>query len=270
MKVIINADDFGLTPGVNEGIVRAMRYGVVTSTTWMANMPASAAALDLAGQHGISDIGQHLVLTCGRPVLPPGQVPSLVDDNGFFHRNLWRQGNEAEPGEVEREWRAQIARGRELGLVANHFDSHHHAHMLPRFAPVFIRLAAEAGVPVRLGDEPHRRQQPDRFMSYGELRRLAEEYRVKVPAMFASTFYGEGMTVEGLLGLVDEFLAAGQAAVEFMCHPAVVDEELLRISSYARPREMELAILTDSRLREQLIGRGCRLVGFGAFHSCSK
>ncbi len=94
MRLIVNADDFGYTPGVTRGIVRAHREGIVTSTTMMANAPDTESAARAARSTRSLDVGVHLVFTYGRPLTPPEKVPSLITADGTFPRvgELMRSG----------------------------------------------------------------------------------------------------------------------------------------------------------------------------------
>ena len=87
--LIVNADDFGLTPGVNEGILRAFREGILTSTTLMANAPAFDDAVARTREHPDIDVGCHLVLVGGKSVAPPEEIPSLAKRNGDLPNTLF-------------------------------------------------------------------------------------------------------------------------------------------------------------------------------------
>ena len=138
-RLIVNADDFGLTPGVNRGILRAFQHGIVTSASILVTGSAFEDAVALARNFPTLDVGLHLALVEEQAVLPPEALPTLVDKTGrlpgtkgeFFKRALigrisW--------DEVEREIAAQIARFQQTGLKLSHLDSHQHLHM---FLPVF-------------------------------------------------------------------------------------------------------------------------------------
>jgi predicted glycoside hydrolase/deacetylase ChbG (UPF0249 family) len=135
-KLIVNADDFGYSREVTDGIVHAHRNGCITSTTLMANMPAWEYAVQLAAETPSLSVGVHLTLTQGYPVLPAEQVPSLVDSAGHFlaydelARRAWRF--QLDTGELVAELSAQVSRLIEAGLVPTHADSHHHATMFPQ------------------------------------------------------------------------------------------------------------------------------------------
>jgi chitin disaccharide deacetylase len=124
-KLIINADDFGYSKGVNLGIIEAFQNGVVTSATLMANMPGAEHAAALAKENPGLGVGIHLVLTCGKPICR--DVPSLINDHGEFHR-LADLEKIARIDEVERELTSQFERFLSFRIQPTHIDSHHHVH----------------------------------------------------------------------------------------------------------------------------------------------
>jgi predicted glycoside hydrolase/deacetylase ChbG (UPF0249 family) len=155
-RLIVNADDFGRAPGVNAGVVRAHREGIVTATTLMVGAPAADDAARLARATPSLDVGVHLTLTYGRPVSDPSVVPSLVEADGSFPRGpaAFRGTGRARREEVLAEYRAQYGRARELiGRAPTHVDSHHWLHDEPAIEWAIARLAAEIGAAVRPHDE---------------------------------------------------------------------------------------------------------------------
>ncbi len=151
--LIINADDFGLTPGINRGILRAFTRGALTSATIMANGTAWREAVESARSHPGLGVGVHLNLTSLRPVLPPEQVPSLVDKKGKFRRQFWRLGFVSK-AQVRLEWRAQIRRLVDAGLKPTHLDSHHHVHLWGGLVDVAWELATEFAIPAMRAVSP--------------------------------------------------------------------------------------------------------------------
>jgi len=144
--LIINADDFGLTQGVNQAVIRAHTQGVLTSATLMAGGFAWREAVDLAQANPSLGVGVHLTLTALRPILPPVEVASLVDRDGRFRRQFWRAPL-LDKEQVTREWRAQIQRLVDAGLRPTHLDSHHHIHLWPGFTEIVVELAREFELP---------------------------------------------------------------------------------------------------------------------------
>ena len=246
-RLIVNADDFGLTAGVSRGILEARRRGIVTSTTLLANRPLDEALLDDLRASGLG-IGLHLNLTLGAPVSPVAEVPSLLDAEGKFSRDPLRQAAQAKPEEVERELRAQVAAFiRLLGRKPTHLDSHHHVGRRAPIRDVVFGLAQELGVPVRCQD--------------AETRRVAQERGVKSP----EHFFGESgpapyWSAERLLA---HLASLPDGVSEFMTHPGYFDQELA-YSRYGRQREVELRGLTDPAVREAVAAHGIRLCHFGA------
>jgi hopanoid biosynthesis associated protein HpnK len=151
-RLIVNADDFGLTPGVNRAIAELHQAGVLTSTTLMAKATSTEEAIDLARKNPSLGVGCHLVLVDGEPVLPPCEIPTLVDAHtGRFPSELTTFLTRLFTGrihsaEIEAEVAAQIAllQGRVLRLT--HIDTHKHTHMFPAVLRPVLRAARAAGI----------------------------------------------------------------------------------------------------------------------------
>jgi hypothetical protein len=225
VKLIINADDFGYSFGVNYGIIDSHVHGIVNSATIMMNMPGASHAVKLAKQHPSLKIGVHLVLTCGKPLLP--DVKSLVDHHGYFKTlSQLKMGNDIDLYDLEREWTAQIEALYQTGLIPNHMDSHHHVHRMKAFYPVVKKLSDKFNLPVR---------------KVGGLTDLAF-----YSDLFFDDFYGNGVTDKYFEELPSRI---GDAQIiEVMVHPGYVDQPLLMGSSYNLQRIEETHILTDTTL----------------------
>jgi hopanoid biosynthesis associated protein HpnK len=144
-QLIINADDLGLTPGVNLGIIRAFQAGIVTSASLLVTGSAFEDAVALARQSSKLDVGLHLALVEERAVLGRDALPTLVDETGRFPRTSGEFIRRAILGriswhQVEREIAAQIARFQNTGLRLSHVDSHQHLHMFPPVFQIIKRL----------------------------------------------------------------------------------------------------------------------------------
>ena len=229
IEVLVNADDFGLTKAVNYGILDSHKYGIVNSATIMMNAKATEHAIEIAKKTPSLKVGIHLVLTWGKPLL--SDVPSLVDESGFFKKQGTVYGDPAgiSLSELEREWSAQIERFLEFGLFPTHFDSHHHVHGIKAFLPVIKKLSDKYGLPVRNAGS-----------------HLAGIQTVT--DVFLDDFYGE-MVVEDYFQNLKGRVMDG-ASVEIMTHPAYMDEELMKVSSYNDIRLKETRILTKAKLPE--------------------
>src|SRR5207244_4761861 len=150
-SLIVNADDFGRTPGVNAGVLEAHLSGIVTSATVMVLEPAAEAGVSEASRRAPAlSLGLHFVLTGGGPpASPPERVPSLLV-GGRFPRNAQALPSELDPDDVSRELDAQIALFTKMaGRFPSHLDSHHHSALHPSVQPVFAEAARRRGLPVR-------------------------------------------------------------------------------------------------------------------------
>ncbi len=151
-RLIVNADDFGLTSGVNRAIVELHQAGVLTSTTLMAAASATDEAVGLARANPKLGVGCHVVLVDGEPVLRAEQVPSLIErETGRFPAKLttflWRLfTGRIRTAEIEAEAAAQMARLQKQGLRLTHIDTHKHTHMFPPVLRPVLRAARAAGI----------------------------------------------------------------------------------------------------------------------------
>jgi len=244
-RLIVNADDLGRTPGINAGIFEAHDKGVVTSATLMVNYPAASAVAELSRSAPGLGIGLHVALTGGPSALPPEQIPSLLDASGHLPAKPEGLGG-ARLEHVLLEARAQLRRFRELmGRDPSHLDSHHHSHRLPVVLDALVTLSWETGLPVRNA-------------SPATLDRLRAE-DIRTTDAFVESFFDQGATLDNLMKILD---GLGPGSTELMCHPAHVDDELRRTSSYADARERELAVLTDREVRQALQALGIRPATF--------
>lgn len=246
-RLIVNADDLGRTPGINAGIERAHRDGIVTSASVMVCFPSAQDVPDLARRNPDLGLGLHLAFTGSPPALTPGEIPSLTDMNGRLPDKPEGLGG-ARPNHVLAEGRAQLRRFRGLlGREPTHLDTHHHSHDVPVVFEALTQLAWEGGIPVRSTSTSMR----ERLRAEG----------IATPDAFLDSFFGPGASLDNLLRLLRD-LEPG--VTELMCHPALVDDELSRTSSYSSPRALELVVLTHLEARAALQALGVRLVHFGS------
>lgn len=243
MKLIVNGDDFGLSSGVNSGIIKAHRKGIVSSTTVMVNVANSQEVVDMVKQNPDLGVGIHLNITYGRPLLEGREVVTIIDSEGNFLRPEGMQ--QASLTEVEKEWRAQIQRFLSWGVQPSHLDSHHHIHTLPQFWPIIVQIARELAVPVRQRNH--------------QMKRDLQEAGLPAPDHFIESFYGPTATIENLTQLLNQ-LQPG--VTELMCHPAMIDPQLEQISSYVEPRMNELNALCDPTIKELLEKQGIELINY--------
>jgi len=152
-RLVVNADDLGLTVGVNDGIFDAHDHGILTSASLFASAPATADAIRRARSRPLLGLGAHLALVDGTPTLPTHRVRTLVEEDGRFRRS-WKPfivaclRGTVSLAEVELELTAQIERLRDAGVTLTHLDAHKHVHAYPPVFAIVARVAARFGVPV--------------------------------------------------------------------------------------------------------------------------
>ena len=271
-RLIINADDFGLSEGINRGIMEAVAAGVVRSTSIMVNMPAFTDAVRrAAAARNELGVGLHFTLTAGRPLT---RAPSLVVPEtgeflslpGLINRALSRR---VEPREVANECSAQVARAREAGLDLTHLDAHHHVHVLPGIRDAVRRVVHADRIPAI------RRPRERLFGIPVSRRRLAERLLMRTLATgmrpdhwhvcMTSHFVGSALLgasdFEARLVKVLDWLPKG--TTELMVHPGYVPAPLPGADPYTTQREIELRALTSKRVRERLRSGLVELIHFG-------
>lgn len=284
--LIVNADDFGISPGVNRGILEAHRRGILTSTTAMANMPSFQEAAAIARENPSLDVGVHLNLTSGHPVLPPEQVLGLLGPEGRFlraDRLLARLSlGRLELRQAEAEMNAQVERAMDAGIWPSHLDTHHHLHLHPALQPMAVRVALRHGIRgIRTTVEMGRAEMASRAGMltssapvgkekargvYGKavilsvlgmsLRKRARWAGLATPCRFRGLLLGLAFSGDALRQTLMEL---PEGATELMCHPGYPDEELARQTSYGPGRDAELRALLDPAARSVLEEAGVRL-----------
>jgi hopanoid biosynthesis associated protein HpnK len=285
-RLIINADDFGLSSGVNRAILEAHQHGVVTSATLMAGGRAFAEAVQLAQHAPQLNIGCHIVLVDGEPLLPAAQVPTLLAAEGGtprFRNGIGELATAALRGridaaQVEAEATAQMRKLQTAGLKLSHFDTHKHAHMFPAILRPLLRAARACGVcalrnpfaPVKPLAFAHLLRRPRLWKRYSEvtaLRRLLDNFpqAVQEEQMFTtdgtfgivSTGALDQRLFEAIVGSIPE------GTWEFVCHPGYNDAELNTVRTRLREaREQELRVLTSEAAREVLRRHGVELISW--------
>jgi chitin disaccharide deacetylase len=284
-RVIVNADDFGMSASITDAILVAHRYGILTSTSLMANMPSAEYAVRQSKSEPKLGVGIHLNICQGKPILPLSEVRSLVDDQGNFHAppvmigKLWRL--QVSSGEIEAEFRAQISWMKRHGLVPTHADSHHHMHIYPGAVRPFVRAMRAEGIqcartarfscwPKNLAGRntiggPHQG-----FL----VRRVAvQAYRSVLQSMLLAglacpdsriSFLARDRRDRDVLGArwrtAFENLPPG--TYELACHPGLFDPAFSCGDRIHAERESELHCLTDRELRATLERNEIRLISY--------
>jgi chitin disaccharide deacetylase len=278
-QLIVNADDFGRSRGVSDGILRAHCDGIVTSTTAMMNMPGVTHDLQRAATEAPRlGLGVHLTFTAGRPLLPAEWVRSLVDEHDHFlsQAAIVQQPTRIDPDELLSELHAQVNTFKNaLGRWPDHLDAHHFVHLYPPLFCVYLDLADSLGLPIRL---PIPRQPaalaqvPALFSSLSkeELEPILEAdwallagRSIRTTDHFVMSFFKHDTSVAGLLDLLARL---PDGVTELMTHPGLADEPLRAASTYNVEREHELATLTNPQVLAQIHQLDIELVSYAQLH----
>jgi chitin disaccharide deacetylase len=261
-RLIVNADDFGLTPGINRSILELYRGGAMTSATLMATAKHTAEAAASITACPDLEVGCHIVLVDGAPALPPGEIPALAPSGDFrpalgsFVADLMR--GRIPEAQIEHEAVAQIRRLQAMGVRVTHLDTHKHVHIFPPALRPLLRAAAECGVhAIRNPFEPAwplkatvgapvLRRMLVRLLrtQWQEFLRLAERARV------ATTDGTIGVLATGTLnaGTLEALLTRMPTGTwELVCHPGYQDDELRKVRTRLREsRATEHALLLET------------------------
>jgi chitin disaccharide deacetylase len=281
-RLIVNADDFGLTAGVNRGIIEAHTRGIVTSSTLMACGAAFENAVTLAKQTPSLSVGCHVLLVDASPVLDVQHVSTLTFEHngapkfrdsivGFACLAVTGRLDEAQ---IEAEITAQIRKLQSAGIEVSHLDSHKHTHIFPAAFRPMLRAAKNCGIKaIRNPFEP---------LVFASARDWKRRFQLGILRSFRASFRQSlneaGMiTPDGCIGIVAtgglnfstfraliEHLPEG--TWEFVSHPGYNDADLARIKTRLHgSREKELEILTSQEIKDLLQREGVELVSYREF-----
>ena len=280
-RLIVNADDFGLTSGVNRAIIEGNRTGIVTSATLMANAKATESAIDLAKAQPSLKTGCHVVLIDGVPLT--GNLPTLAETPQRFRSSLKQFAlaavrKQISADEVQREVEAQIRKIQSRGIALTHVDSHKHTHMFPHILRPLLRAAKACGIrAVRNPFEPFRCWPIGMVLgapglwprSVGVLafQMFAMEFRraLKDEGM-VSTDGTVGIAVTGMLDqqkLLRILEALPGGTWELVCHPGYSDSDLqVAGTRLTKSREIELFALTSAETKKMLSAHQIELISY--------
>ena len=273
--MIVNADDFGLSPEVNAGVIRAHRDGILGSASLMVAEPAAKAAAELARQNPALDVGLHAVVCRGRSILNAAHLPGAVDASGHFLENPVIAGmryffDRSMRTKMTDELRAQVERHLELVGYLNHIDGHLNFHVHPLFADILIELAVEYKVPcIRLPRESvmttlrlRRNHVPSkliefvifRILSRRMRRMMAERGLRSTDALFGLHQSGH-LDEDYIVGVIDKLR---DGTTELYFHPAADVGD----TPPSAAAQLEVEILTSPRVRDAIDRNAIELITF--------
>ena len=256
LKLVINADDFGFSETVNEAILKSFRFGILPSTSIMANGKLFDHAVEIIRSNPKLDIGVHLTLVEEKPILNQNKIPSLVVENGNFYKHAIDftkkyLSEKISIEEVRNELKAQIEKLLDHGIKISHIDSHQHLHILPRILDITIELANRYKIKfIRIPKEKFSAYMFANFKSVYRIAQMAalnyfcskakEKISFKTDH-FAGFYFGGKLSKQNLITLINHLPANGNC--ELMCHPGLEDvSNLNNFSQYRKVEEAEVLI----------------------------
>lgn len=273
-RLVVNADDFGFTTDVNEGILEAHRMGILTSTTLMANGAAFDDAVRIALENPTLDVGCHLVLIGGRSLLAPGDpLPATVTEllGAIVSRRL----------RIHDELTAQVRRIVDAGIAPTHIDTHKHTHLAPpvldavariaqAFGIVWVRRPFDIPMTAARGGAPFLKKATSE--SLGLLRsrfhRVLTKHNCRMTDHFAGFQLTGRLRTAELVQLIREL---PEGSTEFMCHPGRCRAELQNARTRLKlSREDELVALTSPETRQALSECAIELTNYRDLSKCGK
>jgi hopanoid biosynthesis associated protein HpnK len=275
-RLIVNADDFGLSEKVNEGILDAHLHGIVTSASIMANGEAFEHAIDICKSTPTLDIGVHLTLVGEEPVVSSEHLPSLVNGEGRLHshateflkRYLMRKICFQE---VRKELEAQVISVISRGINVSHLDSHQHLHMLPKNWTVAVALARKYGIrAIRVSNE-RLHINVDMLRTNGSGSRVIHSFVLKFLSRlrknadvvrtdhFVGFLFSGNLSKENLQTVLQKLPPTGTC--EIMCHPGAYDPDS-RYTHWRYNWPGELSALTDQEILQFVKHNRIKLISY--------
>lgn len=225
MKLIINADDYGLSKSISDGIILGIREGYITSTSIMANMTWAEYAIQKALEYNIDCIGLHINLTVGKPIL---KNDNLINNNGYFYYNKEQIENpKLTYQDAYNEIMAQvnaISNYSDGKLKIDHLDTHHHLMDNPNIKQAIVDIAQKLNLPIRKYDNIQ---------------------NIKCPDFLYKDFTINNVSIDSIKQMIEKY-KNDNVVVELMTHPGLIDEYTKTVTSYLN-REKELLVLKESK-----------------------
>ena len=281
--LIINADGFGFTYGINRAIFEVAQAGSISSISVNANFPAIEQLSEFNRRFPNISVGVHLNPSVGPSVLPASSVQSLLGQDLHFHGKAFCSRilrGEILQCELREELRAQVKRVLNMGIPITHLDSHKNEHLLPGYFKVFLQIAAEFGIH-RMRTHCHAiaLESSTPFITatryygshpktllvhiYTRLRmQQARYHRMRMPHRLVQVGYGTRLTKGDLKAWLNIMQNLPSGVSELYCHPGYVDDTLLNFSDILEEREATLRVLLSSEFRSCLDWNKIRLVPF--------
>ncbi len=227
MKLILNAEDFGLSQSINKGICQGLKEGFLTSASLFVNGPFFEEAVSMIKENNFQNVGVHLNLTYGAPTAPKNKVANLLEPDGKFHY-MCSMPFYARYNEVKTELEAQIKKFLSFGITPSHLDFHHYFYASKEVYDAYLDLAKKYNLPVRSMTQ--------------KTKEMAENKKIKTTDFFVEDFHASTRHLVEELKMIANFFKDKNGSVEIMTVPGYVDEFTISQTNYLA-REDELIAL---------------------------
>lgn len=280
-KLIVDADDFGLTRGINQGILETIEKGIVQSINVISNMPYYEEVLNLVKKYPHVSVGIHFNLVTGKPISSLEKVRSLVDEKGNFltganFKKKYLKGK-IKKKEISHELEEQIKALTNLGIKPTHFNFHQIKLLFPRILPLIIRITKKYKInKMRSYNRFLITEKPNFIYYFSRPTKIFTNFYLKFLTFYLNKFgiktadriIDFGIDFKNEATLDNWFFVIRnlpQGINEIRVHPGYVDEELPQFSSYLKGREREIQILTNPELKELIKKNQIELISFKEF-----
>lgn len=273
VRVILHADDYGVSHSTNAAISEMLAAGTISSASLMIPCPWAAEAAEFARTNPTADIGIHLTLTSEwkgmrwAPVAPVDKVKGLLDPHGYMWPDVRSVAMRATPGEIAFEMRAQIEKAKKMGIRFTHLDTHMGTvYARPDFFEAYWRLGAEYGVPVMLmkpGAVSEGQGTPDiRRHLLAQEERFQKEGRFRLDSLVPDPVRGSKSIEERRERYLKALAALPAGVHQLIIHPAKLDSELRAMTGSAVARDQDYRIFHDPAMKSWWTEKGIQLVGW--------
>ena len=275
MKLIVNADDFGLTPGINQGILDCFLANSISSATLMVNTSATDEAVDIAKNNPALGMGLHFNLTLGRPLNKPETISSLVREDGSFHSRVDFEKRmllgRVKHADVIREFYSQARRFEAFGIFMTHVDSHQHVHLFPAVFNILAEYCERENIPLRVPwvwpqswNVSCKRNLRAIFLKLLIHRNIFKwKNRIKHNRGFASIF---DLSIPPNRITIDNYLLIlrniKKSPFELMVHPSRADQSITDLTNISEISLIEGIVLSKYNLKEIAQSYGIELVSY--------
>jgi predicted glycoside hydrolase/deacetylase ChbG (UPF0249 family) len=283
-RLIVNADGFGFTKGINKGIIESIENGVVSSISCNVNFPYIKDVEYIASRYPKISIGLHINVNVGKPVCSPEEIPSLINASGEFWGSEFTRrfvGRKIKVSDIQKECEAQILKLQGLGVKISHLDGHQNKHLYPGYFGTVLSLGKKYGINrirchrryIFLKNGNNRTSKifgyylthPRQIVSHGYnlfMMGIAENKGFTMADRMISHGYVDESEKYSLDAWIEIIRSLPPGINEIYCHPGYPDAELRKYATYVDGRPLETAVLTSRELSQNIEKEHVEIISF--------